>query len=308
MDKKMERVMDLLVQMLTGKIVNKKEFADSYGKNVKTIERDFAIIRNHFADHYDNEFSLVYDRSVNGYRIKRANFEELTNSEIYAVIKILLESRSMTKSEMFPILDKMVKKCVPTAEYKKVEVLISNEKFHYLEPHHKKVFVKNMWDIATSVYESKLLELLYEKPGKIQPVKRTLRPVGIMFSEYYFYLIAFIQHGEDLAELPDSDIPTIYRMDRIRGYQILDDHFHVPYADRFEEGEFRKRIQFMTPGPLRIIKFRCKERSLEAILDKLPTAEILDSDENGYLIQAEVFGNGIDRWILSQGNDIEMIE
>ena len=47
---------------------------------------------------------------------------------------------------------------------------------------------------------------------------------------------------------------------------------------------------------------------MEAILDRLPTAHIIRKDENGILITAEVFGDGVDMWIRSQGNMIEMVE
>ena len=77
-------------------------------------------------------------------------------------------------------------------------------------------------------------------------VKRKLKPLAIMFSEYYFYLIAFIddesvRKGFDIINDP---FPTIYRIDRIRSMRTLDEKFHIPYSNRFEEGEFRKRIQF----------------------------------------------------------------
>lgn len=48
-----------------------------------------------------------------------------------------------------------------------------------------------------------------------------------------------------------------------------------------KEMEFRKRIQFMQGGKLRRIKFKYKGKSLEAVLDKLPTAEILREEEDG---------------------------
>ena len=64
----------------------------------------------------------------------------------------------------------------------------------------------------------------------------------------------------------------------------------------------------MTGGKLRKIKFKYTGNSLEAVLDKVPTAQVIDEVENGYLISAEVFGNGIDKWILSQGEDIEVLE
>lgn len=67
----------------------------------------------------------------------------------------------------------------------------------------------------------------------------------------------------------DDAFPTIYRIDRIAGYKVLDEHFKIPYSDRFEEGEFRKRVQFMYGGKLQKIKFRYKGGSIEAVLDRL---------------------------------------
>ncbi|MFR3299100.1 MAG: WYL domain-containing protein, partial [Fusobacterium sp.] len=96
-------------------------------------------------------------------------------------------------------------------------------------------------------------------------------------------------------------------VDRIQNFKVLEEHFPIPYKDRFEEGEFRKRVQFMTGGKLKKLKFKYFGNSLEAVLDKIPTAQVIDEIENGYLISAEVFGNGINKWILSQGKDVEVI-
>ena len=42
-------------------------------------------------------------------------------------------------------------------------------------------------------------------------------------------------------------------------------------------------------------------------MDRLPTAQIL-SEENGvYTLSAEVFGKGVDMWLRSQGEMIEII-
>ena len=45
---------------------------------------------------------------------------------------------------------------------------------------------------------------------------------------------------------------------------------NLTLKDRFEKGEFRKRIQFMQGGKLEKIKFKYKGNYLEAILDRLP--------------------------------------
>jgi hypothetical protein len=89
---------------------------------------------------------------------------------------------------------------------------------------------------------------------------------------------------------------------------MLDENFHVQYSNRFEEGEFRKRIKFMYSGELQKIEFKYFGPSVEAVLDRLPTAQII-SEENGvFTIKAEVFGEGIKMWILSQGNKIQTLK
>ena len=96
-------------------------------------------------------------------------------------------------------------------------------------------------------------------------------------------------------------------MDRIQSLKILDEHFKIPYKDRFEEGEFRKRIQFMYGGKLRKVKFQYSGFSVEAVLDRLPTAQILSEEDGVYTITAEVFGDGIDMWLRSQGDYVKTI-
>ena len=121
--------------------------------------------------------------------------------------------------------------------------------------------------------------------------------------------MAFIRDIDRAAEFenPDDLFPTIYRVDRIQKFQITDEHFQVPYRDRFQEGEFRKRVQFMYGGKLQKIRFKYTGPSIEAVLDRLPTAEIEEQTENGWIVSAEVFGKGVDMWMRSQGEYIKMM-
>ena len=49
------------------------------------------------------------------------------------------------------------------------------------------------------------------------------------------------------------------------------------------------------------IRFRYTDPSLEVVLDRLPAAQVLSEDADGWLISAEVFGKGIEMWLRSQG-------
>lgn len=307
------RVLQIYSKLTDGYVVNKAEEAVRYGVNERSIQRDIDHIRN-FLDE-DSERtgivnSIIYDRTVKGYRLETLYQMRLQNSEILALCKILLDSRAFTKEEMVEMLDKLITCCVPKVNQKRVKDLISNEEFHYVEPRHKTKFIDMMWDIGQAISESRYIEVNYYRTKDKKIVRRKLQPVAIMFSEYYFYLTAFIEDEEvkkDFDVLNDS-FPTIYRIDRIRSLKVSDERFHIPYSSRFEEGEFRKRIQFMYGGKLQKVKFRYTGTDIDAILDRLPTAQILDEKNGVYTVSAEVFGSGINMWLRSQGSYVELIQ
>ena len=309
---KYDRILSIYSALNSGEVIRKSETAIEFGVTERTIQRDIDDIR---AFYCDNTFgighgkNIIFDRRENGYRLSDGEYDALTNSEILAVCKILLESRTLVKDEMMPILDKLLQCCVPPKNKKAVMQLIGNEKFHYVEPHHGKKFVDILWTLGEAIREQRFIEIKYERLKNKETVKRKLKPVGIMVSEFYFYLTAFIDDidkGEHFAN-PDDLFPTIYRIDRISDLTVCDERFHIPYADKFEEGEFRKRIQFMYGGRLRKIRFEFSGPSVEAVLDRLPTAKILDEKDGTYTIEAETFGIGIDMWLRSQGEYVKII-
>ena len=122
------------------------------------------------------------------------------------------------------------------------------------------------------------------------------------------YGIAEGESEEFNKTIKDYAYPAIYRIDRIRRFTISDERFRVVYENRFEEGEYRKRVQFMWPGKLQKVKFYVQEKSLEAVLDRLPTAKVIKQDAKGYLVTAEAFGEGIHMWLRSQGEWVEVIK
>lgn len=301
---KSERLLKIYSKLVSGEILQKKELAQHFHVTERSIQRDMEALRCFFAEEGLSQ-DVVYDKRVRGYHIADPALYIMENSEVLAVCKILLESRSMRRDEMFPILDKLIACCVPEHNRKAVQDLVANEKYHYyIEPHHGQPVLNGMWELGQAIQNHQMAEIEYERMKEPRLVKRKVKPVGIMFSEYYFYLTAFLEDKEGF-ENPDDIFPTIYRIDRIKSCRVLDEHFSVPYKDRFQEGEFRKRVQFMYGGKLERIRFRYTGPSIEAVLDRLPTAEIVEQTEDGWIVEAEVFGKGIKMWMRSQGEYIE---
>lgn len=307
------RTLDMYVRLCQGKILNKTEEARKFNVDERSIQRDIDDIRvfldeQSVHDSRDNR-EIKYDRTRKGFIMVGAEPSMMTNSEILAVSKILLESRAFTKRELNAILDKLVEGCVPLKNMKLVSDLISNEKYHYVELNHKEYIQDRLWSIGSDIKEHNLVSISYARANApCESIKRTIEPISIMFSEYYFYLNAFIVEKDDSGKFVHKyNYPAIFRIDRIKNYKHLEEKFRVSYANRFEEGEFRKRIQFMYAGKLLSIRLKYYGDNPEPILDRLPTARVVEQCEHEWVIDAEVYGKGCLMWLLSQGDKVEIL-
>nr|WP_296455038.1 hypothetical protein [uncultured Acetatifactor sp.] len=65
----------------------------------------------------------------------------------------------------------------------------------------------------------------------------------------------------------------------------------------------RQRIEVLK-GKLQRVKFKYRGENVEAVLDRLPTAKVLDEEDGVYIISAEVFRREINMWLRSQGDSV----
>ncbi len=311
---KNSRILSMYVRLCAGYTIIKPEEAAKYSVDERTIQRDIDDIRAFLDEQKSHDVNehreIVYSRQHGGFVMREGHPSLMSNSEILAVSKVLLDSRAFTKKEISEILDKMIAGCVPEKNVKMVADLIANEKYHYVELHHGKELKELLWNLGEDIKKNRRIEIKYEKLSKER--KKTtyiVEPVGILFSEYYFYLNAFINEANDKGEYSHKyQYPAIFRLDRIIERKETGDRFSVIYSNRFEEGEFRKKIQFMFAGELLKVRFKYYGLSIDAVTDRLPTAKIIEKKEDYITFEAEVYGKGIVMWLLSQGKNVEVIK
>ncbi len=295
------RLLSIYERLNKGEIIEKAQLAEYFGVTQKTIQRDIDDLRAYIAEvHFaESEVAIKYDKVKKGYYLVRFEREWLTNEEVISLCKILLESRAFCKEELNSLISKLLTQVVPN-DRKKIEDMIRNEQHHYVPLQHGKHLFSILWELSQLITNSELTRFTYTRQDGVTNV-RLVKPVAIMFSEYYFYLIAYMADG-------NKDFPTVFRIDRITDLKGTKQHFNVPYKDKFNEGEFRKRVQFMYSGELQRVTFEFSGPSLEAVLDRLPTAEIISDNDGVYKIRAEVYGKGIQMWLRSQGDWIKNID
>mgnify|MGYP000752450923 FL=1 len=292
------RLINMYEKLNRGDIINKKEFAEEFGISEKSVQRDIDDLRTYLYESGGNETAIEYDYEKNGYRLVKQERTFLTNEEIFAVAKILLESRGLNKQELNSLIDKLLIQATPSARVN-IKELILNERFHYIPPRHGKPIIDLIWKLNGHIFNKEIIEFDYIRKDGVAS-HRAVKPLSIMFSDYYFYLIAWMADDS-------KDFPTVFRVDRMTEVKATGEKFKIPYKDRFEEGVFRKRVQFMYSGPLKTIRFEYTGQSIEAILDRIPGAEILEQSNGKYVLKAECYGDGILMWLRTQGDYVKIL-
>lgn len=306
------RVLKIYGKLMSGEIINKTEEARLFGVTERTFQRDIEDLRCFFADEAgeSNEANgglrreLVYSREMNGYYLVSKDACMLDHGELIALCKILLESRAFAKEEMTSMINKLLSCCVHPQNRSNVLAYISNELRCYIEPNHHKSFTVSISEISGAVSERKYMKIRYLRQDGTE-TERVIRPVGIMFSEFYFYVPALAESSGRDAE--GEVLLSFYRADRIQKLEVLERRFDAPYRNSAEEMEFRKRMQFMCGGKLRSVKFLYRGKNIEAVLDRFPASRIVGRTDEGVVFAVEVFGDGVDMWLRAMGKNVELL-
>lgn len=295
---KQDRVLSIFFRALRGEDLFVRRLADDFETSCKSISRDINDLKAFLADHRElfGNTELTYSYRDKCYRLTMDGF--LTSKELLAVVEVLVGSRPFSKVELLGITDKL-RHFVSPEDRGLLEQLLQNELYHYSEIRHDCDSVQdNLWTVAKCIREKKEITIDYFRMDRC-PVTHRLFPASVLFADFYYYLIAFPVDG-------DTSQPRYFRLDRIR-HITVHRHNQLTRTPTFSEGELRKKSLYMWPGKLQTIRFAFSGPSVQAVLDKLPTAKIIERKDGTYIIEAEVYGDGIKMWLLSQGSWVKVL-
>lgn len=296
---KKNRMLEIFLRTILGEETNVRELADDYGVSTKSIARDISEIRNFLYDKRElsNFTDLKYSGSSKTYSIEFDNV--LLSKELIAIIKAMIGCRAFSKEELQTIINKL-KTFTSRHDATMLDQIIGKEMLHYSPIGSDcESVIDQLWKLTRCIHERKEISVSYYKVNR-KLVTRRIMPVAITFSDYYFYLIAYRCDKDDWK-------PLYYRIGRIENIVEHRKHFTLAPEHDFDVGELRKKIQFMFPGEFRKIKFSYTGPSVQAILDRLPTAKVVEEKDGTYIIEAEIYGTGINMFLLSQGRSVKVL-
>lgn len=299
-NEKNERMLEIFFRALRGESISVKKFAEEYKVSTKSISRDINRIQEFLSEHRElmQNAELTYSYKNRAYILNSDEF--LKNKELFALVKVILGSRCFSKEEVLTLIAKL-KRFTTIHDKQQLENLIRKEVYHYHEVKSDcKSVIENLWKLIQAIEEKRTITITYYKMNR-EEVKRKIKPTAILFSEYYFYLIAYMA---DDAEYKAK----YFRVDRISAMMEHRENFQLDRKYDFDEGDLREKNQFMFPGENIKIRFAFSGLSVQAILDRLPTAKIVEKNGNTSIIEAEVnHGRGIIMYLLSQGSWVKVL-
>jgi predicted DNA-binding transcriptional regulator YafY len=295
---KITRILILFYRLTRGEYINKSKFVIEHNITQRSFDRDVEDIRIFLSEIYTSN-ELIFDKENSAYYLTGCYQLDVSGVEILALLKILMSSRAFRKDEISGLISAICS-LIPADKQKNISQLLLSEVDNYSSPNHNKAILKIQWDLGQCILKQQIIELNYYKANG-EEVNRLVSPVSIVFSEYYFYLIAFRNDEK-------YDYPAFFRLDRIESFKMTNDKYPQKLFEQYSVGNMKNCIQFMYAGELIDVKLRCVESALESILDRLPNAKVIEKDEVYSTVAAKIFGDGFIHWVLSQGTAVEVLE
>ena len=296
---KKNRMLEIFFRAMRGESISVKVLADEYGVSPKSISRDVSEIKNFLCENRElvDNSDFKYSPTSKSYSLELKNF--LLSKELNAIIKMMIGCRAFSRGEILNIINKL-QTFTTQSDRQVLKQVIKKELYHYngVKSDCDSV-INHLWLLTRCIYEHSEITVSYYKISR-ERVSRRLRPVAIMYSDFYFYLIAYRCDDANWE-------PLYYRVDRIVDITEHREHFELSKEHDFDEGELRNKIQFMFPGISRNIRIEYTGESVQAILDNIPTARIIGQNGKTYVIEADTYGVGVNMFLLSQGSRVRAI-
>ncbi|RZJ72499.1 YafY family protein [Flavobacterium sp.] len=217
--KRFDRIVAILIQLQSKKIVKAQEMADRFDCSLRTIYRDIRTLEASGVPIF-SEAGIGYSL-VDGYRLPPVMFTKEEASSFIAADKLMQH-----------FSDKELGEHYASAMFKLKSVLRSSEKDLVEEIGSKVLVVKStdteskapnaLASIFRSIGEKLQVKLLYEASQADEPSERQIEPVGVFHENSFWYIFGFCHLRKDYRQ---------FRTDRIHDIRLTESKFEREHDD-----------------------------------------------------------------------------
>lgn len=296
---KINRMLLLFHKLIKGEHIHKADFARTHDVSERSVERDIEDIRIFLSEIHSND-KLIFDKLENVYYLlTTGNNDKLNNIESIVLLKIILGTRALVKKEVEFVIKSLRLNLTPQ-DRKEIIHSIQDEINNYISPVHNKPLLDMLNNLNKAIMNKMVIKIDYVKDNGTEH-ERILMPVAFIFSDFYFYLIAFIEGKE-------YKYPAFFRVDRIKKFSVLNKKIAEDLSKKYDVGKMRYYLQLMYAGELLTIKVKCQNSLVTTFQNMVPDHWLIKDDGDFKIFGAKIFDKGFVHWALSQGTVIEILE
>lgn len=293
--KRFDRIVAILIQLQSKKIVKAQELADRFECSLRTIYRDIRTLEASGVPIY-SEAGVGY-ALMDGYRLPPVMFTREEVSSFIAAEKLMQKFTDPSLGTHYA-----------SAMYKLKAVLRSNDK-DYLSNIESRIVMQDaepMFNdnspntlsvLFESIAEKKQISLSYKTFGKDELTERNLEPVGVFHDNNNWYFLGFCHLRKDYRQ---------FRADRIQNLKKTDLDFTIEH-DSLETYLGKTETVPTTKVRLlvekKIARYLAFDRKYHGFVSE---KEVGDKLEMTFLCRD--IENGFPRWFLMFGDYAEILE
>jgi predicted DNA-binding transcriptional regulator YafY len=293
--KRFDRIVAILIQLQSKKIVKAQELADRFEVSLRTIYRDIRTLEASGVPIY-SEAGVGY-ALMDGYRLPPVMFTREEVSSFIAAEKLMQKFTDTSLGTHYA-----------SAMYKLKSVLRSTDK-DWLSNIETKVVMQNaeplfhdnspntLAFLFESIAEKKQVILLYKTFESDETTSRNIEPVGVFHDHNNWYVVGFCHLRKDYRQ---------FRTDRVQGIQKTEIDFtleHDSLETYLNKSETIPTTKVRILVEKKIAKYLAFERKYHGFIEEKETDGQIEMT-----FMARDIENGFPRWLLMFGDYAEILE
>lgn len=204
--KRFDRLVTILIQLQSKKIVKSQELADRFGVSLRTIYRDLQTLEKAGVPVY-GEAGVGYSL-VDGYRLPPVMFTREEAGSFLAAEKLMQQFTDKGLGEYFEAAMYKIKSVLRGSEKDWLAALDTQVTVNNSRPVFNESVPNALPLLFESLAEKKQVILNYQALNAGSPESRAIEPVGLFHENHFWYILGYCHLRHDYRQ---------FRLDRIQG-------------------------------------------------------------------------------------------
>ncbi|HEY8388932.1 MAG TPA: YafY family protein [Parasegetibacter sp.] len=294
--KRFDRIVAILIQLQSKRVVKAQELADRFGVSLRTIYRDVRTLEESGVP-IVSEAGIGYS-IMEGYRLPPVMFTREEATSFIAAEKLMQRFSDKSLGRHFQSAIYKIKSVLRWSEKDLYDSLEKNVLVHETFPLFKDGISNALEILMNGIVNKQQVLIFYLSFESDEVSERVIEPIG-MFHEYNFwYLVAYCHLRHDYRQ---------FRSDRIHSIRLLD----KPFTREHERLDYY--LKEKNKSPEKLIRLRVKKKAAKYIKNSrrfygFISEEVQEDYINMNFMCSEEAVQHFVRWYMMIGDYAEIIE